>query len=70
MKRVLAVVLIVAGTMALAFRSFDYTKDKGEAKLGPVEISVKQKERVTIPVWAGILAVAAGAGLLLVDRRR
>ena len=46
-----AVVLIAAGVLGLAYGSFSYTKDTHEAKLGPIELSVKDKETVNIPVW-------------------
>ena len=57
-------VLVVAGALALAFGGFSYTKDSSALKLGPIELSVKQKETVNVPLWAGIAAVVAG-GLLL-----
>ncbi len=63
--RLLAVVLMVAGVAALAYGGFTYTKETHNVKLGPVELSVKDKETVNIPVWAGVGAIVAG-GLLLV----
>jgi hypothetical protein len=63
--RILAVVLIVAGVLGLVYGSFSYTKDTHEAKLGPLELSVKEKETVNIPQWAGVGAIAVGAILLL-----
>ncbi len=58
------VVLIVAGVLGLVYGSFSYTKETHEAKLGPLQFSVKEKETVNIPVWAGVGAIALG-GLLL-----
>ena len=49
-----AIVLIAAGVLGLVYGSFSYTKDTHEAKLGPLELSVKDKETVNIPVWAGV----------------
>jgi hypothetical protein len=49
-----AVVLIAAGVLGLVYGSFSYTRDTHEAKLGPIELSVKDKETVNIPVWAGV----------------
>ena len=63
--RVVAIVLIVAGTLSLVYGGFSYTKDTSAVKLGPLELTVKEKERVNIPVWARIGAIAAGALLLL-----
>jgi hypothetical protein len=60
-----AVVLLVAGVLALVYGGFSYTKDTTAVKLGPLELAVKQKESVNIPVWAGVGAIVAG-GLLLV----
>ena len=64
--RMAAGALIVAGVLALAYGGFSYTSDTHEAKLGPIELSVEEKERVNIPVWAGVGAIVFGAGLLLV----
>lgn len=63
--RIIAIVLIAAGVLALVYGSFSYTKETTAVKVGPVELSVKQKETVNVPVWAGVGAVAIG-GLLLV----
>jgi hypothetical protein len=69
MKTGLAVVLIVAGVLALVYRGFSYTKERHEAKIGPLSVQVDEKKRVDIPVWAGVIAVAGGVLLLVADRR-
>ena len=66
--KMLAIVLIVAGGLGLLYGGFTYTKDTHEAKIGPIVLSVKDKETVNIPVWAGIAAVAAGMILLFVKK--
>jgi hypothetical protein len=63
--RLVAVVLIVAGALALAYGSFTYTKSTHETKIGPIELSVKNQQTVNVPVWAGVGAIVIG-GLLLV----
>lgn len=63
--RLIAIVLIVAGALGLAYGGFSYTKDTTVVKVGPLEISAKEKETVNIPLWMGIGAIAVG-GLLLV----
>jgi drug/metabolite transporter (DMT)-like permease len=68
--KIIAIVLIVAGALGLAYGKFSYTKETHEAKVGPLELSVKDKETVNIPQWAGIGAIVIGAGLLLVGGRR
>ena len=68
--RARAIVLIVGGALALAYGSFSYTKDSHDVKLGPVELSVKEKETVNIPTWAGIAAIVVGGGLLVFGGKR
>lgn len=60
-----AIVLIVAGALALAYGGFTYTKDTHDADIGPIHMSVDEKEHVNIPVWAGVGAIVLG-GVLLV----
>jgi hypothetical protein len=68
--KIVAVVLIVAGILGLAYGSFSFTKETHEAKIGPLELSVKEKETINIPVWAGIGAIVVGGILLLVPLKR
>jgi len=68
--KILGVVLLVAGTLALVYRSFNYTKDTHEAKLGPLEFSLKEKKTVNIPTWAGVGAIVIGGILLLIPGKR
>jgi uncharacterized membrane protein YdcZ (DUF606 family) len=65
-----AIALIVAGVLALAYGGFSYTKDSTALKLGSVELSVKEKKTVNIPIWAGVVAVVAGGLLLLSGARK
>jgi len=63
--KMLGIVLIVAGTLGLAYGGFTYTKETHEAKIGPLTLSVTDKETVNVPIWAGVGAIVIG-GLLLV----
>jgi TRAP-type C4-dicarboxylate transport system permease small subunit len=63
-SKMLAILLIVAGSLSLIYGGFTYTKETHEAKLGPIELSVKDKETINIPVWAGVGALAVGMVLL------
>lgn len=62
--KMLAIVLIVAGGLGLLYGSFTYTKETHDAKIGPIELSVTEKETVNIPIWAGVGAIVAGALML------
>jgi uncharacterized membrane protein YdcZ (DUF606 family) len=68
--RMFAAALIVAGVLALAYGGFSYTKDTTAVKLGSLELSVKEKQSVNVPVWAGVAAVVAGGLLLLLGNRQ
>jgi drug/metabolite transporter (DMT)-like permease len=67
--KLVGLILIVAGVLAVGFGGFSYTKDSSAMKIGPVELSVKQKETVNIPLWAGIGAVVAGGLLLALGKK-
>jgi TRAP-type C4-dicarboxylate transport system permease small subunit len=63
--RIVAIALIIAGALGLAYGGFSYTKENHEAKIGPIELNVKEKQTVNIPMWAGIGAIVIGGVLLL-----
>ena len=69
-SRLVAIALIVAGVLGLVYGGFTYTKTTTEAKIGSLELNVKNKETVNIPIWAGVVAIAAGGGLLLMAGRK
>ena len=66
--RILAIALIIGGALALAYGGFSYTKENHQAKIGPIEVNVKEKQTVNIPLWAGVGAIVIG-GVLLLGRR-
>ena len=68
--KIVALALIAAGILGLMYGGFTYTKETHEAKIGPIEMAVKEKETVNVPVWAGVGAIVLGAGLLLVGSRK
>ena len=68
-KQIVAIVLIVAGVLGLLYGSFSYTKETHEAKIGPLQFSLKEKETVNIPVWMGVGAIALGVIVLVTGRK-
>lgn len=68
--RIVAIALIVAGALALIYGGFSYTKDTTALKVGPIELAVKEKKTVNIPVWAGVGAIAVGSLLLVLGARK
>ncbi|WP_048438155.1 hypothetical protein [Caenimonas sp. SL110] len=68
--KLIAIILIAAGALALVYGGFSYTKETTAVKLGPIELSVKEKETVNIPLWAGIVSIVAGAALLVLGTKK
>ena len=68
--KLIAIALIVAGILGLVYGGFSYTKDTTAVKLGPIELSVKEKQQVSIPMWAGIGAIVIGGLLLVLGNKR
>lgn len=63
--KTLAIVLIAAGVLALLYGGFTYTQNTHEAKLGPISLTVKEKETINIPLWAGLGILVSGVVLLV-----
>jgi TRAP-type C4-dicarboxylate transport system permease small subunit len=67
--KIIGIALIAAGILGLAYGGFTYTTETHEAKIGPLELSVKDKETVNVPIWAGVAAIVVGGLLLLVPKK-
>jgi hypothetical protein len=63
--KILGIVLVAGGILGLVYGGFSYTKESHEAKIGPITLSVTEKDRVNVPMWVGIGAIVVG-GLILV----
>jgi hypothetical protein len=69
-NKIAAILLIVAGVLGLAYGNFSYTQQTHEAKLGPIELSVQERQTVNVPVWLGVGAIAIGGALLLFGNKK
>ncbi len=68
--KLVAVGLIVAGVLGLVYGGFSYTKDTTVVKLGPLELSAKEKQTINVPMWAGIGAIVIGSLLLVLGGKK
>ena len=68
--KIAAIVLIVAGVLALAYGGFSYTKEKKVLDLGPLQATTRTRETVPIPPLLGGAAVAAGVVMLVMTSRK
>jgi uncharacterized membrane protein YidH (DUF202 family) len=68
--KVIGVILIVGGTLGLVYGGVSYTKEHQAAKLGPIELSMSQKETIAIPTWLSVGAIIIGAAALLLSGKK
>jgi hypothetical protein len=67
--KTIGIVLLVLGSLGLAYGEFSYTKESTKAKIGPIELKVQEKERINIPLWGSVAAIVIGGVLVLTGRR-
>jgi len=65
---ILGVLLIMIGIAGLAIDNISFTERKTIVDAGPLKVTADQQRTIPIPTIAGIVAVVAGAGLLLMGR--
>jgi len=68
--KMLGIVLIAGGVLGLAYGGFTYTKETHETKIGPLVLSVADKETVNVPMWVAVGAVVLGGVLLVFGNKR
>ena len=66
MSKMIAIALLIAGTLGLIYGGFSYTKDTTVVKLGPLEVTAKEKQTVNVPLWLGVGAIVIGGVLLVI----
>ena len=67
---ILGILLIALGIFGLVFGGLSYTKDKDTADLGPIDITVKEKEHIHIPPALAVVALIGGGFLVVAGSRR
>ena len=70
LRKILGILLLAAGTLTLIYRGFNYTSEKHTAHFGSLDFEVKEKKRLELPVWAGVVAIVAGAALLVLPSKK
>lgn len=67
--KIIAIVLIVGGTLGIIYGGFSYTNESHDVELGPLRMTIDEKEYVSIPIWAGIAGIVIGASMLVMRKR-
>ena len=68
--RIIGILLVVAGIAGLGLGGFSFTKETHQAKLGPLEFSVKEQQQVNFPAWASVAAIVVGGALVLLGGKK
>ena len=68
--KIIGILLIVGGVLGLVFGGFSFTKQTTKAELGPISLSVQEKQDVNIPLWASLISIAAGAAVLVAGGKK
>jgi len=68
-QKLIGIILIVAGVLALVYGGFTYTKETHQTNIGPLHMEMDEKQHVNVPVWAGVAGIVIGASLLVLGRR-
>lgn len=68
--KIVGIVLIVIGVIALAYGGISYTKREKVLDIGPIEATTETRETIPLPPLLGGLALAGGIVLLIVGSRR
>lgn len=68
--KIIGAILIAGGVLGLAFGGFSFTKETHKASLGPINLSVAEEETVNVPLWASLVAIAAGAAVMVAGSKK
>lgn len=68
--KILGIVLVAGGILGLVYGGFTYTRETHETRIGPLVLSVTDKQTVNVPIWAGVGAIVIGGLLLVFGGRR
>ena len=68
--KIVGIVLIVVGILGAVFGGFSYTKKTQEIKMGPMEMTIRDKQAVDIPIWASISVMVLGGALLFLGSKK
>jgi uncharacterized membrane protein YidH (DUF202 family) len=68
--KLVGIVLIVLGVLALAYQGIRYTTHEKLIDIGPLKVTATEKKNIPLPPIVGGVAIVAGIGLILVERRK
>ena len=70
MMKIVGLVLIVIGVVALALGGISYTKKEKVVDIGPIEATAETRETIPLPPLLGGLALVGGVALMIAGSRK
>jgi uncharacterized membrane protein YidH (DUF202 family) len=70
MVRIIGVLLILIGLVALATGGFTYTRREKVIDIGPIQATAEKRDHIPLPPILGGVSLAAGVVLLIAGARK
>jgi uncharacterized membrane protein YidH (DUF202 family) len=68
--KIVGIVLIALGVIALAYGGISYTREKKVLDIGPIQATQKTHETIPLPPVLGVVAIVGGVVLLATAGRK
>jgi hypothetical protein len=68
--RIIGIILIILGVLALAYQGITYTQHKHHDVLGIVDVETTQKKTIPVAPIIGALVLVAGVVMVVADSKK
>lgn len=68
--KLLGIILIILGVLALAYQGIRYTTQEKLVDIGSIHVTTTEKKTIPLPPVVGAVAIIAGIALILAERRK
>jgi hypothetical protein len=68
--KLMGIILVVLGVLALVYQGIQYTSREKILEVGSIKLSADTKKNIPLPPIVGGVALVAGIALILADRRK
>ncbi len=69
MRRIVGIVLLVIGIVALVSGGFSFTRQKKVLDIGPIEATTQKRETIPLPPVLGVIALIGGIALIAIPSK-
>jgi len=68
--RILGIVLVILGVLALVYGGVSYNQNRTVLKMGSVKVTATEQKDIAVPAVVGVAVLVGGVALLVVGKRR